>query len=328
MATKDGQSNVTEGTATPATPAAEADARLTEGMAAAFGSTPTPTPPAEVVSTPTVDEPDAETPQTVSTKAEPTLDEMVGAIPTHLWRGAMHQSQYNQLQPKQLAEFWHKDPQAAEAIFQGYYEAMNQSNARAADAGRRLGNQAVVNPPAASPELQPYDPENWAADFQMPVELAQKAVAPLNAAMAQVMALRQEMDQQRQFVQRQQLNALANTVQEFFTSDSMKSFEDFYGKEFDFRHPNVMNVMQQAEYIRRGAREDGIDISAEESLRRAHDMVTAPFVSDRVRREITAKLKTRAAGVTQKPSHTSGQAVASTDAKDQRLQDGLARVFG
>lgn len=320
--------------ATQVAEAAAADERLEANLAMAFdeeSGVVTPTPAVVPDPDPTPDPNEAvKVPATEAVKAEAgqTLDEMAEGIPPHLLRGAMHQSQFNQLSPQQLMEFWHKDPVAAEPIFQGYYEAMNQSNAQAAEAGRQASNVAVTNPPATLPEMVGYDIESLAADMQVPVEVAERFAAPVMAVLENAKAMQAELGVQRDTARKQQLAAIATTVQDFFTADSMKSFSDFYGKEFDFQNPNIINVMTQADAIQIGCRAQNIEITAEESLRRAHDMLTASFVGDRIRREIKDSLTQRAKGATLRPSHKSGQAVASEDAKDQRLTQGLADVFG
>lgn len=304
--------------------------RLQSKMAAAFddGDTPkaAPAEPKEVA--PVESSPADTSVAAVSPAGEPKLDELTKDIPPHLWRAAMWQRQYNGLTPVELAQFWQKDPVEAERHFHGYHEAMNRANAQMAEVGRQHRNEQIKSPPQKVPDLQMYDPEAVAEKFDWTTEQAQEFLAPIQAVIQRLEMLDVNAQAQMQDMQKRQMESTFKTIEGFFQAPSMNPFRDLYGDKLSLDNPNIVGVLEKADQLRAGAAAQGRQITELEALQAAHDLVTAPIVQDRVRQQIRNELKTRERGATFKPSHKSGHAVASSDAKQQRLAEGIQKVFG
>lgn len=263
-----------------------------------------------------------------SANAKATLDSIVDTIPPHLWRAAMWQQQFSNLSATDLANFWKEDPARAEEHFSSYHESMNRFNANAAEAGRRHMADIATKNPVKVPDLVALDVERVAENLNISEEAAAILTTPLNNALENVRALQAELKDQRTVNQQTQQTTLLETVSEFFQSKSMKDFSDFYGEQFDVENANVRKVLTQADAIRSGYEMQGQRIDPLAALQMAHDCISAPVVQDKIRQQLRQELTTRAAGATHKPSHTSGKSGTSEDAKSQKLQKGLSKIFG
>jgi hypothetical protein len=302
---------------------AEAEARLAEGMAAAFGDAGGSPPISDVEDATPSEEPEVKPTTTANdlppTEANQTLDEMTADIPPQLWRAAMWAKQFHGASPQDLAEFWHKDPEIAEKQFTGYYESMNRVNQEMAALGRQQTNQQATTVPKPIPELKPLT----ADDVE---ENPEALLEQLNLAIQTVNQQQQFLAQQQEAAQQQKLAQVAQEVVGFFESEQMKPFADYYGENVSLDNPNVSRVLLEADQILAGAKAMGRDVSPVEALQAAHDMITAPMIKDRVRQEITSSLQKRAKGATFRPSHKSGQAANSEDARQQRLREGMMKA--
>lgn len=320
MTTEDNATNaidtIPEPTTGPIQTDAVKEARLAEKMAAAFddiGGYP-PIPDAVEETTP-AESPDIQSTTAVTPQADSkTLDELTADIPPQLWRAAMWQRQFNGLAPQELAEFWHSNPEMAEKHFNGYYEAMNRANQQAAELGRQQVNQQAAVTPQPAPVLKPLTAE----DIE---EQPEALLEQLNLAIQTVNQQQQFLNQQQEQARIQYQMQVAQEVVDFFESPQMKPFADYYGDKVVLNNPNVSRVLLEADAIMAGAKQQGREMTPIDALQAAHDMITAPMIKDRVRQEIQGTLKKRAQGVTFRPSHKTGQAANSGDAKEQRLRE-------
>jgi hypothetical protein len=328
MTIKDDATNEPDVVKPISTDDAAKEARLSEGMAKAFGADDEPMDvpgsseaKVEDAVEPRQDEPETTLPDTPDTPAPDatTLDEMVADIPPQLWRAAMWAKQFHGASPQDLAEFWHKDPEIAEKQFTGYYQNMNRVNQQMAELGRQQANTRAAQPDQPMPELKPLTAEDVEENPEALLE-------QLNLAIHTVNQQQQVLSQQQSAAQQQQMIQTAQEVVNFFESDQMQPFRDYYGEKVSLDNPNVSRVMLEADAILAGANAQNRVMSPMEALQAAHDMITAPMIQDRVRQEIKSSLQKRAKGSTFRPSHKSGKAGNSEDARQQRLREGMAKA--
>jgi hypothetical protein len=125
---------------------------------------------------------------------------------------------------------------------------------------------------------------------------------------------RRQMVEDRQFIAGLRREALVREVTSSIEDLAKGGFKDFYGDTgatTQDQHNNRFKVAQVADQIRAGAGIQGINMSVNEALKRAHLIVTADQVKAQARKEITEQVRTRATQITSRPTNRKTVTAAS-----------------
>ena len=218
----------------------------------------------------------------------------------------------------------------------------NTEMAAWAAAGRaaREKGQAPVNDGSSPvhPALQGLKPidaaqlkEKYGED-----ELVEAVVGPVNATIAAINAVLPQLMQGQQAVQDARMQALDRQIGEFFGGDAMKPFASFYGDgtaEFTPEQLTQRNkVLETADALLFGAKAQGRNLTTEEALVSAHDLVSGEFRTETVRAGIKKETKARSQSMLQRPNSRgkkpSGGRPRTEREMESKVGRKLAEVFG
>jgi len=130
--------------------------------------------------------------------------------------------------------------------------------------------------------------------------------------------------------------AIWNTIVTHFDADSMKGFNEFYGKVEDGKNwdqsltgaqlQQRMAVIKEADAYHAGMKLQGKDVQYSEALTRAHLVVSAPIQEKILREELHGKIKKRSKGITVKSSGRKAIDDTSKKSKDKTEKGLIART--
>lgn len=312
---------------------------------------PTPAPePEENEGQPT---PEVEQDETPAAEPDPKPEEQEAgqdeppAIPDPIYRAVIH----NGWTPEEIAEFHQANPKQAMKVFEKLHQATNDLSRQFAEIGRtRINLERQKSQPPAKEEQPPesfIDVE--ALRKQDPDNPLLSVVEGMNKALLKLTAQRPvEQPQQRHQAQTQEDIALATQVMTFLGSDQLKTYDDFYGPAYDeARMPtfdghgltpgqraNREALIEQADAIWVGARQHGRNLTVPEALGLAHLILTEPMRTQKVREELTSKVKQRAKGMTLRPSKSKaplgreGEKPKTPAELERRTEARLAKLRG
>ncbi len=260
----------------------------------------------------------------------PGKDDKEIELPDNLYRAAIHAEWTHE----EIKDFFESNPEKAMKTLEKIYHSTNKLSSEFS----RLGRQTQTNVQPGNQTTQPVSqaPIDWSkldADYGKDDPLVKlvrglsEQVTRLSSAPVQP-APRQDAPQPDPYI-RQQIDG-------FFTGDSLKSYDEFYGKGTDAanltmkQQQNRWNVLNMADEILSGAQVTGRRMDLNEAMERAHLVLTDSLRTEAVRKELVAKIKVKSKGITLKPR---GQTVklASKDDSPQEIEartaERLAHVF-
>lgn len=166
-------------------------------------------------------------------------------------------------------------------------------------------------------------------------ELIDALVGPLNAKLEAVHKLLPLIEQVQQNSQRAELETLGTQIETFFGGKELEPFKDVYGsvkKGLNEKNLDARNkVLEYADALVAGARQQGRTLSLGEALAFAHDSVSSGFKEQTVRTAIKTQMKQRERGISLKPGTKSvitSDKVSTRKDLERKVSDGLAATFG
>lgn len=287
---------------------------------------------------PTLVEPDGEA--AGDGKTEP--DKL--ALPDNYFRAAQHQG----WKPEEIAEFFDKDPEKALKTFGKIYESTNNLSQQFAQLGRSAIElqKKKVEPIAPTPvvESKPaldveklrkqYEDDPFGATVELMKAFTEKPVTAPQAA---------QIPQPPTGINRQTFEediAILQQCNQFFGSEDMKVYEDFYGPTkgengmdlYDWRvlspgqNANRQAVIVLADQIISGAELQGREMSVAQGLELAHLSLTRPMTEQVVRERLVSQVKQRSKGITLKPSGATNVPSSGTGEGAKTEEQALANV--
>jgi len=204
--------------------------------------------------------------------------------------------------------------------------------AQRAQAGPVESPSATVPMAPANSGFQPIDIDGLVKEFGNE-ELVRQIASPVNTVIEQINSIFPDLQKGVEEIRAARLQTVSTQIESFFTGEPLKAFADFYGVRATATEDQMGNraqVLQTADALRTGAAYQGRDLSVEESLALAHDLVSAEFHKQVVRKEVRAQVQRRSNGLSVKPQGSApaktGPA-ASRNQLEQNVKDRLNKVF-
>ena len=237
------------------------------------------------------------------------------------------------------------------------YEALNRSSQEFAAFGRATKEKPAPEPKEKAeqkPEFKGIDIEKLRKDNPDDpivdlVEAQQNQTKALHDEVQELKATRSapEMGQpsgatpQQIRAVEQETAAIQQQIETFFTGDTLKGYEDFYGElpkdtiSWDGLTPgqkmNRWTVIEMMDQMVNGAKSLGREMKIDEAMNRAHLYVTEPIREKVIREDIKSKITERSKSLTLKPSGTapSGETKPQTKLElESATTQRLDKVFG
>jgi len=251
-------------------------------------------------------------------------------LPDAFHRAAEHDG----WKPEDIKGFFEADPERALVTFQNIYQSMNRASKEFANLGRIKAEQTrkqVEDTANADDKTEIKDfvnVEKLKEDYE-DIALIDGVIKPLNDALKQITQEVKSLKSQKspstddiafaksdQIAATQRAEATAKQadiklIEQFFTAENMKPYKDFYGtmgmgQIFQDLRPgqqkNRYEVLQTADQMIAGNAIQGIELSINDALLRAHLLVTEPIREKVIREEIKSSLTKRNKGLTLRPS--------------------------
>jgi len=222
----------------------------------------------------------------------------------------------------------------------GIHSQRNQELAAWSAAGRAARDGDNVSHPAndQSAELQKLDVDALKAEFGDD-EMIDRIVGRINPIIDRVTAMVPGIEKVQTDAKEQANAQLRKTVEGFFVSDDIASrYSTVYGDgNKTLNEPQLLNrqrVLEEADALVTGAQLQGRNLTVEQALQNAHDMVSHEFVQQATRKSIKKEAKTRNRGISQKPANrgkSKTKYVGPARTRDElynRTEQRLKAVFG
>lgn len=162
-------------------------------------------------------------------------------------------------------------------------------------------------------------------------DLLDEIVAPINAKLDLINQLLPDLQSGQAVAQQARFEAAKTQVDSFFTSGSMKPYENAYGTSTDSltdeQKGNRVKLLQTADYIRTGASAQGQEIPIHEAMGMAHEIVGGGFRAEAVRKEIRSQVTQRAKGASLRPgTQISSKKLSTAATQEQVISNAAARL--
>lgn len=297
-------------------------------------------------------------------KPDDKTDDKKFELPDAYHRAAEHDG----WKPEDIKGFFEADPERALVTFQNIYNSMNRASRDFANLGRIKAEQARKQIEDATKVDEKVEIKDFIDIDALKKEYEDTAlidgvVKPLNDALKQVTQEIKSLKSQKipsaddialakadQMAATRRAEATAKQadiklIEQFFTAENMKPYKGFYGELgmgqiFQDLNPgqqrNRYEVLQIADQMIAGNAMQGIELSVNDALLRAHLLVTEPIREKVIREEIKSSIVKRNKGLTLRPS-AGKKSVAAIDEggkpKDRaeiiaNAEQRLAKVFG
>jgi len=135
-------------------------------------------------------------------------------------------------------------------------------------------------------------------------ELIDELVGPMNAALAELHTMMPQLQAGQQAVEQERLDAARDTVELFFSADNMSPYTSAYGDAktmTEEQYGNRADLLQMTDNIRTGASMRGQEMTINEAMGYAHEMISGSFKTEAARKEISGKVRKRSSGMSLKP---------------------------
>ncbi|MHC5059302.1 MAG: hypothetical protein ACYTKD_32005 [Planctomycetota bacterium] len=205
----------------------------------------------------------------------------------------------------------------------------NAEIARWAEAGQRQREQlqegdpqlslqapGVATTPQVPDPLQAIDVTKLRDKYGDEDDFLTEIVGPINAAISGINAVIPGLQQTLQTAQQTEQNAANARIGEFFETETIQPYRKLYGgADKPMTQEQIAargRLMDMADLILGGAQSQFQNVSLEDALLAAHDVVSADFRETAVRRTIRKEAKTRNRGLSQKPSARQAAPIKTT----------------
>lgn len=156
-------------------------------------------------------------------------------------------------------------------------------------------------------------------------------IAALEAQAAQLEAATTFITQARQQQADAALEGLTKQIDGFFGSDSLKLYQDQYGKVgstlTDAQLGARQKVLETADLLISGARSMGRPLTLDEALTTAHDSVSSPLREQAAVAKIKTAVKTRQAAISLRPGSRAPIPAKDRSALEKTVKAGLTNIF-
>lgn len=195
---------------------------------------------------------------------------------------------------------------------------------------------ARTSKPAASKKaLKPIDTaklkEHYGDD-----ELIDALAGQINPVIEQINEILPRIEATQRKSTEAELDKLGRVVEDFFASDEIKPYTEFYGdgkKQFTDEQLQARNkVLETADALALGAKMQGRNLSVVEAMQLAHDSVSSTYKVKAARDGIAKSLKQRNKGITLKPGNKGSAkdtgVIKTRDDLEKKVKASLNKVFG
>lgn len=330
--------------------AAAMEAEIEQKMKAVFDDEPTP----DATDEPTP-EPDAEpTPDAAeAAKAGDADDEPAGEaedepagepkaeadIENALTPAEIRAAKYAGWSDEDLDGLAKTNPGMAKRAGQAALKAMNTATAVLSRIGNKPAEVALAA--TSAPKGGGVDLSALEADYgDDPILPVLKQLAEQNAALAAQITQASASDREEVIsaAEQQEQNAIEQQITGFFNSPDVLTYADKYGdatkdESWDTLTQSQvrarMQVIEDANLIVKGAKQQGIDMPLSEAFERAHLVAVAPLQEQRIRTKIASSATKRQKGFTLKPS-AAGKPIGGKPTQNQieaEIKEKMAAVF-
>jgi len=231
------------------------------------------------------------------------------------------------------------NPDMAKRAGQAALKAMNTSTAVLS----RIGNKPVEvrSDPAVPAANSDVDFSALEADYgDDPILPVLKQLAEQNATLAAKLTQASTAHDEEvvSAAELQEQSAIEQQITSFFNSSEVLTYADTYGdatkdESWDTLTQSQvrarMRVVEDANFIVKGAKQQGIDMPLSEAFERAHLVAVAPLQEQRVRAKIAGSATKRQKGFTLKPSAAARPAGGkpTQDQMEAEIKEKMAAVF-
>jgi hypothetical protein len=246
---------------------------------------------------------------------------------------------------EEITNFAKTNPDLSIRTFERMHQSRTQEINEWADLGRKnrqtltSSTQTPVSPvPAISaspvPALQPIDIPTMVQKFGNQ-ELIEALAGPINAQIAVLAPLVEGATRIQAQARHAQQEVLGKIVEDFFTNKDMVPFAEVYGKTGSLTDSQVKTrsvVLELADAMIAGKALRGQQMSVQEALTDAHDVVTTGMKETIIRDKIRNDIAKRASSITLRPTATGRRSSGGPPRDRQELLDRtearLAKAFG
>lgn len=221
----------------------------------------------------------------------------------------------------------------------------NKELAQWADMGRQTrvsADQTSTNQKETSQHRDPKTGAFKALDVDAMVEkygnedLVREIASPVNDIIQQINTLLPDLMTGISHIQQTRQQTLAKEIDGFFGGKDLANYTEVYGTDSNKLSTDNLQarnkVLEMADALVAGARQQGRTLKVNEALMLAHDSVSGDFKTKSIRKELTASVKKRNSGITMRPSQAGSKdnrgAPKSSSELEARTKARLAKVFG
>ena len=214
----------------------------------------------------------------------------------------------------------------------------NKEVAAWAELGRKAKEQNVPPPTKDAPKpaaLQLFSEaeikalkETYGEDAGGLIDAMVGKVNPLIEQLTKAMPI---VEHTQQRAQAAQADMLARQIDGFFSGKELESYKDEYGTNAaqlnDKQLGQRTKVLEYADALIGGARQQGRNLSFDEAMTLAHDATSGGLKETAARKQITSKLQQRERGITLRPGARAPIAPTGKTVLESRVKGSLSKLF-
>ena len=187
---------------------------------------------------------------------------------------------------------------------------------------------AKTEPTTSSEAIAPVDVAALHQIYGADEVLIAKMAEPLNRTIAEINKVLPKIRAQEQASQQQQLETFGRQLDTFFgSSDATETYGKTAGTATEAQLAERIKVVELADALIAGGRQQGRVLSLDEALQMAYDATTTVTKTATARKEITKTLEQRNRGITLKPGARVAPKAPDRSALESRVKGKLAAVF-
>lgn len=216
------------------------------------------------------------------------------------------------------------------------HDNRNTETARMAAEGRAARERASAEAAqrAANPQqaeaLKPLDVAALKTKYGED-KMVDEIAGPINAVIAQINQMMPQVQQSQKAARDAEMSSFGKKIEDFFGSKALKPYAKLYGDsaagELVQDNWNARNkVLETADALMYGAKQQGRTITLEAAMEQAHDSVSSGFKVAAVRAGIKKELVTRSKGITLRPANKGNAGLGNVNGPVKSRSDLESRV--
>jgi len=189
-------------------------------------------------------------------------------------------------------------------------------------------SSARKSAPATKGPVPRIDVEGLSERYGDP-DLIKEIAGPINAAIDAINGYLPDITSGVAAVQQGRVAQLQQIIDGFFADPEIQPYADLYGAGKDLTKEQLEargRVLETADALVVGARQQGRSLTVQEAIALAHDSVSADHKTAAIRKELRGTVTKRAESVTMKPTRRSGKGAAEDDSANS--SEGLETRIG